>query len=101
MSILDLPKTEASDSIITSEVGAVEPSMTMNVLAKTRWEFYPCYCFFFHSHQLQLIKEPNVSATMQQPSSVVHDNYKTYIKKTQKKHSQNLELNTCVFLGLF
>ena len=34
---------------------------------------------FFHSHQQQLIiGNPNISATMQQPSSVEHANYKTY-----------------------
>jgi len=52
----------------------------------------------FSSHTPTAIDyNPNISATMQQPSSVVHANYKTYkttleyIKKTQKKHKCSVQ----------
>ena len=44
------------------------------------WVFYPCYSVFFFSLTPIAIdyREPNNLAPMQQPSSVVHANYKTH-----------------------
>jgi len=62
------------------------------------------YFVFFHSHQQQLIianREPNVSATMQQPSSVVHSKLQyTQALNTQRKYGKRQVFISTLLVGL-